>query len=493
MTLEFVFENILTLAIFLGLYLTFFRWQRYFIVNRLYLLTSIVLSIVIPLLSFDVWPEVILIEPYQPADTHIAINKQIPSSSINWILIYLGISGVLVSYFTFKIISQYYRIIRFPIFKKINNTQIRINDLSNDSYSFFNQVVLSNIEDKTILEHELTHVRHLHSIDRLLILFIQSLLWFNPLYFLVSKLIIENHEFVADQSTINKNKLKKSEFGVKLISFDSFGKNTQILTNNFSSLIKNRLTMISKQNQSNKLRYLLILPVLLITLSTFCFQTYPVYVENDKPYSDIVEMLNDFTGVDSLPLNTDTIIIFDPETKKEEVRIVESHASPPEIFNTTDTIVIFDTESHEETTRIVRSFDFDKFAKSLGGEKHMFIDTVITFDPNTLKEDIKVVRTELPKEIFLILQKYPYLESSVPSQYIKKSVLDISTDDSYLSIPVKQMPEELIVSHQDGTFVKMLKVNDPSGKVHVSSLNLKKGTYLITQKSTGIVTEITIK
>jgi len=60
-----------------------------------------------------------------------------------------------------------------------------------------------NISDQ-ILDHELTHVQQMHSLDVLFVEVLRIIFWFNPVFYFYKKAIQINHEFLADESVLNK-------------------------------------------------------------------------------------------------------------------------------------------------------------------------------------------------------------------------------------------------------------------------------------------------
>lgn len=71
------------------------------------------------------------------------------------------------------------------------------------NYIFVNQKDYeSGLIEKEILRHELTHVSQKHSLDILFVEIILIFAWINPLLFFYRKAIRLNHEFLADQSVI---------------------------------------------------------------------------------------------------------------------------------------------------------------------------------------------------------------------------------------------------------------------------------------------------
>ena len=93
-------------------------------------------------------------------------------------------------------------------------------------------------------------------------------------------------------------------------------------------------------------------PVVAIALYSFTFEPYTVPIDADgNPLMDTIPL------IDSIEVR-DTIIVFDPETKKETVQVVVSKQPKPlkpeqPKGSGIDTILIFDMETFKETMIIV--------------------------------------------------------------------------------------------------------------------------------------------
>jgi len=135
-----------------------------------------------------------------------------------------------------------------------------------------------------VIVHEQTHARQLHSLDILLIEFLQILFWFNPLIYLAKNAIKLNHEFLADQSVI-KYGIETSIYQRTLLAFSSNAQSSK-LANAFNySSIKKRFTVMKTQTSKRTIwsKGLFLLPLLAVLL--FSFSTTEV-VEKEASYAN---------------------------------------------------------------------------------------------------------------------------------------------------------------------------------------------------------------
>jgi hypothetical protein len=122
-------------------------------------------------------------------------------------------------------------------------------------------------KDLQIIQHELIHCKHRHTLDLLYFELLKIVLWFNPLVHIYQKRITLLHEYISDAEVVKEtdkniyfNILLAETFNVENISFiNQFFKH---------SLIKKRIVMITKEKSQKmkQLKYFLIAPLLLAML-----------------------------------------------------------------------------------------------------------------------------------------------------------------------------------------------------------------------------------
>jgi TonB family protein len=134
------------------------------------------------------------------------------------------------------------------------------------AFSFFKSIFLGDKildkEHKSILEHELVHIRQRHTYDLMFFELMRIVGWFNPLVYVYQSRVSELHEFIADAQVAKTNKKEQYQqllsevFQTQHISFiNQFFK---------SSLIKKRIVMLqkTKSNKKWKFKYLILVPLI---------------------------------------------------------------------------------------------------------------------------------------------------------------------------------------------------------------------------------------
>ncbi|WP_211222898.1 M56/M15 family metallopeptidase [Gelidibacter mesophilus] len=131
---------------------------------------------------------------------------------------------------------------------------VKIEELQTAS-SFFNYLfidpkhLMETSYAKSVLQHEVIHSKHWHSLDILLVELLNCVFWFNPFVWLYKRQIRENHEFIADEQVI-KSGMDISEYSNSII----YSGNTLAampFTSGFNfNHIKNRLIMLQQSRSS---------------------------------------------------------------------------------------------------------------------------------------------------------------------------------------------------------------------------------------------------
>ena len=98
-----------------------------------------------------------------------------------------------------------------------------------------------------VLIHEFTHVRQLHSIDRLLIAALKIVWWFNPLIWLYERAIKNNHELLADRSVMRAGFDPYAYQCELFCQLQLHSENYSLASGSSFHLTKNRFTMMTTQ------------------------------------------------------------------------------------------------------------------------------------------------------------------------------------------------------------------------------------------------------
>jgi len=321
--IHYCIQTIAFQVFFLLIYDVFLKKETFFNWNRFYLLTTTLLSLVLPLVKIASFKNVVS-EHYiirLPAvvlgqtEANIKpdnINETILPSSFSFIefIFYFGV-GVVVLLFIYKL-SKLVKLIKSNP-KEYKNHFIIVKLLnSSASFSFFKNIFLgerlSKEEKEIILKHELIHVKHWHSLDLMYFELLRIIFWFNPLIYIYQNRIAELHEFIADAEAVKiegksiyYQNLLDQVFDTKKISFINPFFN--------QSLIKKRIVMLqkSKSKQIHLFKYALLIPLICgMLVYTSCEKEVTT---NPSEALDLSEY--SFTISHAGEMDADTQILFD--------------------------------------------------------------------------------------------------------------------------------------------------------------------------------------
>jgi TonB family protein len=138
-------------------------------------------------------------------------------------------------------------------------------------------------EMEQVLLHEQAHVRQLHFIDLILIELTLLVTWFNPFSWLISRMIKENHEYLADRQVLSAG-IPPARYRAQLLNH-TLGMQVFRLGNQFNhSLTLKRFNMMKKPRRSTAgmLKISLLIPAVFIAMGLTTGRTPQEKVINGK-------------------------------------------------------------------------------------------------------------------------------------------------------------------------------------------------------------------
>jgi TonB family protein len=306
--LIYALQTISIQVVFLLVYQTILKEETFFNYNRIYLIGSIIASLVIPLLQFTIVSNetqvVQLNEIILSNNWETVLNTNSPSMFLqtSWIKV-LYVLGVVISFslLLFKL-GKIVSLLKAANKENYKGTVVYKLQNSNQAFSFLNYIFIGdkNQDFEVILKHELIHKKKLHSLDLLCIELFKVVFWFNPLLYVFQNKLAEVHEFEADATSVIHDKKKYYEtiinqvFQVENIAF----------TNNFfnQSLIKKRIVMLqkSKSKKTGMLKYATVIPVLLVSFALFSTKAIAQEKKVEVSKTETEEMA--FVAIDQIPI-----------------------------------------------------------------------------------------------------------------------------------------------------------------------------------------------
>jgi len=270
--------SLVLLYLFFSFVLSKERMHRF---NRFYLLTSLLFSLVIPLLTFPVLPATsaivksIDIAGFKDSYYQIESFTLQSSTPVNLIRIILSAYSLVSLILLIRFISN---IIRLQISKSkypsvlVDGHKIILMNEPVLPYSFFSSVFVNGQEYRKeripgeLFSHEFAHIVQHHSLDIIFVELLRVFFWFNPILVYYKKAILLNHEYLADEAvTRSENSINSYE---NILLNIAFRNNSSYLASSFNySFTKKRLLMMTKNGFSKTavLKKIAVIPLFLFT------------------------------------------------------------------------------------------------------------------------------------------------------------------------------------------------------------------------------------
>lgn len=258
--------------------------------NRFYLLTSVMLALLLPVIKINILetqaqPGTSVIKMFQTINAgddmviEFARNNNTPLSweNILW-AIYLLIAVLLLSIFLVTLFRIYKLKRMYPSIKMQDilfiNTDAKGTPFSFLRFIFWNNAIdIATLQGQQIFNHEVVHIREKHSYDKIFIQLVLIFFWINPFFWLIRRELSMIHEFIADKKSLES--ADSSGFATMLLQSIYPGQTFSLTNNFFHSPIKRRLVMFTK-NKNPKVSYisrLVALPLITLVFFAFTFKT----------------------------------------------------------------------------------------------------------------------------------------------------------------------------------------------------------------------------
>ncbi|MEL6987227.1 MAG: TonB family protein, partial [Bacteroidota bacterium] len=305
--LSYILEVSICWLFFYSIYKVFLNKETFFRVNRWYLLSTLILGLMLPLarhITLD-WmqPSETLSAYIEPISVGLQNVQELPQNNLWTVMNVLGLAYLFgVVFFTFRFLFGLSQICKLYLkADKYKDGDLIVVNTKSDHlpFSFFNLLFwsesfhISKEEKDKIISHEQAHINGFHSVDVIFTELISILFWCSPMIYLYKKSIKATHEFLADAFVLKLNTNREYK---KLLIENAVGDFQLALTNQFfNSQLKERIKMINKKRSSKwaGLKYLAILPAVIILVGIFAFkndqvklssdlQTDPIYKEVDE-------------------------------------------------------------------------------------------------------------------------------------------------------------------------------------------------------------------
>lgn len=415
--------------VFYVLYRLVLEKTTFFRLNRAYLLITLLLGLVVPLVRISMgappdpstgsnWlPEVVVQantlvnQPY----TLPTITVQVPSSASwsIWPWLYWGGVGYCLLRFLIGLI-QLHLIYRRGQKQRMGEYTLVYSEEVKAPFSFMRclfwpaELEDENLEREYMLRHEETHIQQYHTLDVLLSEVIKAICWFNPLAYRYSQALRDVHEYLADAAVLKT--ANRKQYGHLLIRQSLSGPSIALVNHFSTSQLKKRIHMMMRKKTQGRaqLRYALTLP--LIVGLGFLFAQFRLEAQTPT------------TEATKLP----------PPPPAMVPSVVEKKQVKGEVYSSIPTQVVIksDTIPAQLKEKVVPGFPIERkivqsFPLDQSKEKEVVVSDFTM--PNVAKEVVVVgypATNGTPDPIFKIVEKMPEYPGGMTSmlQFLAKNI-----------------------------------------------------------------------
>lgn len=298
---RYLFFAVVGTALFWGLYRLLLRREHCLVLNRFFLLATLVLSLALPLVHPQVTMPTsavasgggyLLVLPGMETEASAAAVQQtvaeVSADAVRGVDVWTVLA---VLYWAGVALSVLILVVRYGVlwhklqkyvFVRQGRFRVSVTDREGPSFSFFRYIVagrggMTDAELQQVLRHERLHAAQGHSWDRLAVQLVCCLLWFDPFVWLYGRDLREVHEYLADEAVLLQGGEGEYRSYLRLLYCQITGMQYVPIVNSFHfSTIKNRITMM-KQPKSHKgwVKALAALPVAALLLFANCKNQEP--------------------------------------------------------------------------------------------------------------------------------------------------------------------------------------------------------------------------
>ena len=258
--IAYVLETIVCSALFLALYRLLVAGKVAPLPSRIFLAGTMILSAVIPALNLPILPakaQYVQIPVTTATAEAVSTAAENPASVSVWQIGVVAVYSLVALVFLALLCRDLIKIARLrrqgTATRKKGYTLVE-NDAVASPFTFWRTVFIGDgmepREREVVLEHESSHARHLHTVDKLLLSLLRAVYWFNPFYWMALSSLAQLQEWEADRDTL--------EGGVDLQTFrmtifkQMFGYYPDLSSALIQGPVKKRFAMMVKGIKSRR-------------------------------------------------------------------------------------------------------------------------------------------------------------------------------------------------------------------------------------------------
>ena len=285
--IRYILEFMLCSALFYALYRLFLEGCTAHRAARAYLVGSMLLAVVIPMLELPLYPAQTIfyevpISLWEDASAIAATATDVvaPTPAIVWLEVLQH--AALIIYLLVVVINVGVVVRKLWLIRRLcQQSQLSFyeaytiaeNDAVREPFSFWRTIFLSRCytprEREQIVAHEASHISHCHTAERLALEALRCVAWFNPFVWLTATALAEVQEWEADMDVLHQG-YDVYEYR-QLIFRQLFGYNPDIASGLKSQTSKKRFLMMTttKRGKLSLVRYGAVIPLVAAMILAF--------------------------------------------------------------------------------------------------------------------------------------------------------------------------------------------------------------------------------
>jgi len=318
------------LGLFYALYHFFFQKLTFFSLNRFYLLSTMLLSFLIPVLqvqlksdapqplatvgytsesSMEVFPRANARPlPDGQMSASLPIRPVVTAPELNWVnilgTVYFGVALTILLVLLLQVATLLWysrKVVAVVGPLKIVQKTGRFTNCSFLNYVFIDQQELDEDILTAVMHHESVHAARYHSADKILLGICKALLWFSPPIYFFGRALEQTHEYEADKET--SSLLGNTIYANLLLTLAVSSRHAPLVHSFVKNPVKERIKMLFTNQSKNmkKLTYLSFVPAGLALLWLFGVQI--VYAEIKASAADNLSISQKLAVPRSIPLS----------------------------------------------------------------------------------------------------------------------------------------------------------------------------------------------
>ncbi len=286
---SYIIEFLFCSALFMALYKLLLEGRVSYRLARIYLVWSMVLAAVIPVLELPLYPaetiyyQIPIMESYEAdafdfvEDVAYADNTERLSetvASVDWArvisTILWAIYAVVVMMNLAFVAWRLWQIKRLRDGAELavyENYVLAVSDQVKSPFAFWRTIFLNRLYDgrkrEQVILHELSHIRHNHTAERMMLELLRCIFWFNPFVWYAGSSLEQVQEWQADSDVLREG-YDVTEYRL-LIFQQIFGCDIDITSGLYNKVTKKRFLMMTnfKRGRFSFIRVCAVIPILI--------------------------------------------------------------------------------------------------------------------------------------------------------------------------------------------------------------------------------------